>query len=155
MPTSEKYCSFSSQPPTSKQEEDEDNLESDKERHSSGDSALSSSPPPPSTNKTDIGSPYNVDNQHEGGRLLSETVPTRGILKTSFNRGRSYSESNATDHSRLMESASMVSVDSSIAEEQEDEDSCFINGNGEYIWKKNVQFFCLGRVWGSEGTQHP
>jgi hypothetical protein len=131
MSTPEKYCSLSSQIPTTQQEVNDNKIESEKERHSSGDSALSSSPPP-STNKTHIVS--SVDqHQREVGRFSTEAVPTRGILKTSLNRGRSYSESIAIDHSRLMESASMVSVNSSIPEEQEDEDSCFMNGNGECL----------------------
>ena len=131
MSTPEKYCSFSSQPPNPKQEE---NIESDKERHSSGDSALSSSPPADKMDVTSINSVNNVNNKYDEGRPLTQTAPPRGILKTMLNRGRCYSESNATDHSRLMESASMVSVGSSIPEEQEDEDSCFMNGNGEYFW---------------------
>jgi hypothetical protein len=150
MSTPEKYCSFSNQPPAS--QEETDSTESDKERHSSGDSALSSSPPPPPlTSNKDITS---INNHHVEGRPLAETLPTRGILKTSLNRGRSYSESNATDPSRLMESASMVSVDSSIPEEQEDDESCFMNG--EYLQKHTYTLLvhCLFQIGVVQPCRH-
>ena len=145
MSAPEKYCSFSSQPDIATSQCD---VESDKERHSSGDSqdsALSTSPPSNNTN---------VDNKAKNGvdiyfdtlknvtpktteSLTSgSVVPTRGILKTSANRERCYSESNASEHLRLTSSPSLsfVSLDSSIPEENEDEDDCGLsigNGNGK------------------------
>jgi hypothetical protein len=141
MSAPETYCSFSSQSEVASSQCDE--VDSDKERHSSGDSqdsALSTSPPSHTDNKAKNGVDIYVDTMKNVTPKTTESltsgsiVPTRGILKTSPNRGRCYSESNA-EHLRLTSSPSLssfISVDSSIPEENEDEDDCsFTMGNGK------------------------
>ena len=122
-----------------------DSVDSDKERHSSGDSqdsALSTSPPSNDTkvdNKAKNGVDIYVDTLSNVTPKTTESltsgnvVPTRGILKTSSNRGRCFSESNAERLTSSPSLSSFVSMDSSIPEENEDEDDdCSFNiGNGK------------------------
>ena len=94
----------------------------EKERHSSGDSAISS-------NDENSASATNVSaNDATPKSAAGDILPVRGILKTSLNRPRCFSES---DQSMLMTSPSLsscISIDSSIPEEDE---SAFAADNGE------------------------
>lgn len=116
-----------------------------KERHSSGDSAISSNDENSAPNNNESTNDVFVDGVATS-KSARNSPPIRGILKTSPNRPRCFSES---DQASLMTSPSLlscISIDSSIPEEDE---SAFVSESG-----KNFKWpgFELGKPVGAYAT---